>query len=45
LLLSEVSVTGNVFKGSLLVTPSRDDYFANVPYPMNTWDFFNTVIY
>jgi hypothetical protein len=41
----EVSVTGNVFKGSLLVSPSRGDYFANVPYPMNTWDFFNTVIY
>jgi hypothetical protein len=41
----EVSVTGNVIKGVIAVAPGRDEYFAGVPYPMDTWEFFNTVVY
>jgi hypothetical protein len=45
--LPELMVSANVCRGGMLITPERGLYpwFANVAYPMNTWDFLNTVSY
>jgi hypothetical protein len=39
----QVTVMSNLFQGRIEVTPSRQDYFPNVPDPMNSWEFLNTV--
>jgi hypothetical protein len=36
-------ISGNLFKGRLLIYPPRYSENSNVPYPMNSWDFLNTL--
>lgn len=39
----EIMVSANVFQGQVAITPSRYPDATQVPAPMNTWDFLNTV--
>jgi hypothetical protein len=40
----EIIVSANVFQGSVAIEPARYPADAQVPAPMNSWDFLNTVI-
>ncbi len=42
----EVNVMANIFQGRINVQPNRQQYLnnQNVVYPVNTWNFLNTII-
>jgi hypothetical protein len=40
----EIMVSANVFQGTVEIEPARYPANTQVPYPMNSWDFLNTLI-
>jgi Family of unknown function (DUF6519)/Malectin domain len=40
----QIAVTGNIFQGSISIFPQRYPASENVPYPMSSWNFMNTVL-
>lgn len=40
----EIMVSANVFQGRVTIQPPRYPSASNVPPPMNSWDFLNTVM-
>jgi hypothetical protein len=41
----EIMVSANVFQGRTVIEPARYPASSNVPPPMNSWNFLNTVIF
>jgi hypothetical protein len=40
----QIAVTGNIFQGNISIFPQRYPASENVPYPMSSWNFMNTVL-